>query len=738
MKKIRLLALLLCAVVFSVLCLPISLANAEKLLDDELQKAVELGLISRAVVSRNINRPIQSKVFYEMIDQWLLLVNPDSHTYREWLYTTEGNRDHSDQLSRLAAALILYHPVMSSGLLPAQENTNYTDPDFYSASVKDISPVYFSMFPNLPLPASYDKVCSAMRDGEWYWEEMNYTDNALYFFSCPSHSNGKTYFDYDEHQSMNWKGRFTVEDALRVLVRLYETGLHRLAPTEQLTTTVSQETLALAAQMPAVSWNNLPDWKGYSISSPYWKLLPGSNYSLHYEQKQIEIIHELGFNFIRVPLELTWIFDGSDTSRANPAFLQAMDRLLEYCADYGIHVCFDLHDMPGFGTGRDDNDITLWTSKETQDLFVSFWRELAKYYQAVPSNLLSFNLLNEPHGLNGLPTDAGYSQIMLRAIEAIRETSPDRLIFADMILANIYGSTWGIPVQGLVGQEIVQSFHSYFMKKYRPWPLYVINDAYNPNDGTLTFKGSFPAGTKVTFDIVAIGGNDGSVLSIIGNGQLLAEDVIGSETVGQNGCTDIVVYNGSVIRNYKNHLFEVTLDKEYSKIELIQADSGGDWYKLSSVRIATNTYDLTIYSEWGLATSEAPVLTIDQNGSVTAENKQTLVTMSKEWLEDRIEVYRDFSKETGTPIMIQEFGFDPVAEQQACLSAADHLLSILEQYNIPWCSWNDGFGTFIDKREYLESRRYDAALQDYVPYIPISENYLLDEAMMEVYRKYMN
>ena len=72
----------------------------------------------------------------------------------------------------------------------------------------------------------------------------------------------------------------------------------------------------------------------------------------------------------------------------------------------------------------------MWSDGETQELFVEFWRFMAEYYRDVPSGLLSFNLLNEPHGNDGEPSDQVYSQIMLRAVEAIREVNPDRLILS--------------------------------------------------------------------------------------------------------------------------------------------------------------------------------------------------------------------------------------------------------------------------------------------------------------------
>lgn len=66
-----------------------------------------------------------------------------------------------------------------------------------------------------------------------------------------------------------------------------------------------------------------------------------------------------GFNFVRAPLDFHDIFRGTDTSEVNEAFLENMDWLIEYCAENGVHICFDLHDVPGFTTGGDDAKIRL-------------------------------------------------------------------------------------------------------------------------------------------------------------------------------------------------------------------------------------------------------------------------------------------------------------------------------------------------------------------------------------------
>ena len=213
---------------------------------------------------------------------------------------------------------------------------------------------------------------------------------------------------------------------------------------------VTADAIELALQMPDVAWDNLPEWTGYGLPArdEY------NNFGLgrKYTEEEIEAIALSGYNFVRVPLKFDLLFDGTDMTQVCSASLETLDDLLNWCAEYGIHVCFDLHDMPGFTTNGDDSDDILFWDEESQGYFVEFWRFMAERYQDVPSNLLSFNLLNEPHGNpeNEL-TDELYSSVMQEAIDAVRAVSPDRLIIVSTL-----GVSWGAPVRGLADAEVAQ------------------------------------------------------------------------------------------------------------------------------------------------------------------------------------------------------------------------------------------------------------------------------------------
>ena len=65
---------------------------------------------------------------------------------------------------------------------------------------------------------------------------------------------------------------------------------------------------------------------------------------------------------------------------------------------------------------------------------------------------------------------------------------------------------------------------------------------------------------------------------------------------------------------------------------------------------------------------------------------------------------------------------------------------LLEEYDIPWCSWSDGFGPIIDKRAAEWEQLWEwgrSYTKEGVDYQDISENWMMDADLMEVYQKYM-
>lgn len=698
-------------------------------LDAEIQKAIALGFVPEALQG-DYESQISYAEFCSILDNFVSVMFPDSLS--AWESASENYRNADALMCRQEGALVLLYAAECCGVdaigyqynIPL-EDLIADDVDFFEGLTWD-----YPLLPDISLPY-YNETLANSELFAWRCE-FDYADNAKRFVEYMSFANGKTYFDYDERYSLNLGSAMLRGDAIRAVERLYENArFAKYTPTAEAACTVSEAAIAAGKTMPPVSWRQIPAWRGYSIGPGYWNAYHGAG--LLYEKEGVEVLSALGFNFVRAPLDSRAIFKGSDASLVNSAYLETMDDLIEYCADAGIHVCFDLHDMPGFNTAGEDSAITLWYDEETQEHFTAFWRFLAEYYKDVPSNLLSFNLLNEPRGADGELPDEVYSAVMRKAIDAIRSVTPDRLIFIDTP-----ASLDGVQVKGLADAQIVQTLHPYFLGDgTTQWPIFMINLFVHKDNGVLTLKGDFPAGTKIAAKLESVQGD--STFCLNADGKTVASIAAGTEAIGENGCHSIYEEGTEgEYRQYDGIMLECELPEACRQIQLVQ--EGGCWYDIRNLSVETDAYTVKVNSDFGVAPDETvPTLLIDENGGLSAEKDGTLILRTREWLEDLLRPYRELTEQTGTLVMVQEFGFNETIDYQATLAAAEDFLSVLDEYGIPWCSWYGNFGPVMDHREceWAIMWQEDTALRRGAQYQLVSENWMIDVGLMEVYQRHM-
>ena len=234
------------------------------------------------------------------------------------------------------------------------------------------------------------------------------------------------------------------------------------------TATIKKTTKNKAKKMATATYKSLPNWHGVNLTNMYeygWndntRLIP------YFTKDLVDEIAKQGFNFLRVTLDSRMVYSQKMTNGAGQFFkgndkkvnlnvLKNIDDLITWCVAKKIHVCLDLHNAPGgYMIGGDEEasrKLLFEDGSKEQQYFYNFWKLMTKRYKGISSNAVSFNLYNEPPAF---ATDEQYSQMMKKAIKDVHSIDKDRLIFVDML---DYGKT---PVQGLVGEPIVQSSHIY-------------------------------------------------------------------------------------------------------------------------------------------------------------------------------------------------------------------------------------------------------------------------------------
>ncbi len=183
--------------------------------------------------------------------------------------------------------------------------------------------------------------------------------------------------------------------------------------------------------------NPLPRWRGFNLLEMYRAVTE----PVDYREEDFRWIADWGFDFVRLPLSYThWIVD-DDPARIDERGLERVDRAVTLAERYHLHLCLNLHRAPGYCVNTERREpFNLWRDAAAQEAFCLHWETLARRYRGVPSERLSFDLLNEPprpfptvlRGMgSGRFTRAKHARIMRRAVAAIRGVDPARLVILD-------------------------------------------------------------------------------------------------------------------------------------------------------------------------------------------------------------------------------------------------------------------------------------------------------------------
>lgn len=151
------------------------------------------------------------------------------------------------------------------------------------------------------------------------------------------------------------------------------------------------------------------------------------------DERALDFLSAYGFDFVRIPCDYIFWTTNYDYFHPNEAVFAYLDRYLAACKARGLHMCLNMHRVPGYCINRNDLEKhNLWLDPIAQDAFVFHWETLARRYKGVSSASLSFDLINEPAAIGdfGL-TRENHAAIIRRAVAAVRAIDPYREIAID-------------------------------------------------------------------------------------------------------------------------------------------------------------------------------------------------------------------------------------------------------------------------------------------------------------------
>jgi aryl-phospho-beta-D-glucosidase BglC (GH1 family) len=448
-----------------------------------------------------------------------------------------------------------------------------------------------------------------------------------------------------------------------------------------------------------------------------------------YTQKEFSTIKDLGFNFVRLPLDYRTYTQTGNWDNFIEAQVVKIDQALQWGEQYKVHVCINLHRAPGYCVNPADNlpanqKLNLWTDSVAQKAFVNHWKMFANRYKNISPQRLSFNLVNEPSNV----TEAIYVSVMKKAIDAIHNITPNRVIFVDGL---DYGRKILLSLKGM--SNIAQAMHSYdpfqlthykadWVNGSSDWPvpkwpmLNISNYLYGPIKSefksTLTIQGNFPAGTEVVVNVGQVS-SESTLRIMAGNKTILSKKFVCGPELG----TDFtkIVQNQWGYQNISNKNFSATVAEQTSKITFDNVS--GDWMTINSISIKkgdiVKTYSLSDFT-WG---KKQGTYQIDENGNLKTINGEDLLPFGD---------YKDFfddANENNIPVMVQEFGVHNQTPHLVAVAFLTDLSAFFREQNVGWALWNltGSFGI-------LNSTRTDCTYETY-------QGYKLDRKMLDALTK---
>lgn len=449
-----------------------------------------------------------------------------------------------------------------------------------------------------------------------------------------------------------------------------------------------------------------------------------------FPEEDFQMIKDLGFNFVRLPLDYLTYTTPGDWNSFSETDLQEIDKAVQYGKKYGIHVNICLHRAPGFSVNKtdklpDNQKLNLWTDKIAQDAFVAHWVMFAKRYKDVSAADLSFNLVNEPTDVSSLV----YANLAKRTIDSILKYNATRKVHVDALE---YAT---VPINELVGvKNVVQAMHNYHpvqLTHYKAnwiggsdtwsvprWPLY--NFSYGlygsgkPDlQGPFNIKGNFPSGTEVTIQVQQVSIKADFYID-------LDSTVVFSHLFNPQagvGEWSQVVSSQWGYQNIYNRDYTVKLNTSGSKLSFYIKE--GDWLTFNSITIKTPTatYELLPGNTiWGIKPVD---IQINNNGAVLAKDGSSGIVGSP-----LIDTWANFRKTTGSEIIVGECGVYNRTPHDVTLRYFEDMLKLMKQNNMSYALWNfrGGFGI-------LDSERTDVDYEDY-------RGHLLDKELLDLLKKY--
>jgi len=132
------------------------------------------------------------------------------------------------------------------------------------------------------------------------------------------------------------------------------------------------------------------------------------------EESYFELIHEAGFDSVRVPTRWNAHALEDEPYTIDPEFFARLDWVVEQAVKNELTAVINIHHYDEI------MENPVWQEAR----FLSIWEQIAEHYQDAPASIY-FELLNEPYGTLA---NTSWNQLAQKAVAVIRKSNPQRTI----------------------------------------------------------------------------------------------------------------------------------------------------------------------------------------------------------------------------------------------------------------------------------------------------------------------
>lgn len=484
--------------------------------------------------------------------------------------------------------------------------------------------------------------------------------------------------------------------------------------------------LASAAPLPEASVSKIPRWRGFNLLEKF--MFWGEHKP--YQENDFRMISELGFNFVRLPLDYRGYIDGTDWEKFHEESLKQIDQAVRWGDRYQIHVCINLHRAPGHTVAKPAEARDLWTDPEAQRVAALHWGMFARRYKGVPNSRLSFNLFNEPNEV----TPETYAAVASKMLDAIRAEDPDRLVFCD-------GLSWGSkPVPELAPLGVAQMTRGYSpfqLTHYKAdwvgdnkqwpvprWPAYSGTNGMllGPDKGDdshpLFIEGPLRKNSRVRLTFTSLSAK--SIVVVTGtSGEIGRREF----TAGPDkGPWDKIVEKPEwkIYQAEGRVDMTLTIPRDTNRLGISNAE--GDWISLGEIGITppggAEETTLQLQNLWAEVPAIIRYLPDQAGGPVLG------IPQGREWLDNEtVQAWSAYTNAGGS-VMVGEWGAYNKTPHDVVLRWAEDSLKNWKSAGWGWALWN-----FRGDFGILDSNRDDVRYEDF-------HGHKLDRKLLDLLRQY--